>query len=402
VKILLLHNYYLQPGGEDAVFANEAGLLEARGHTVIRFQLRNEQLVQLPVGEMAVNTLWNSQAYRAVAALIREHEIEVCHCHNTFPLMSPAVYYAAHHASVPVIQTLHNYRLACPAAVFYRDGNVCEECLPSLAPWRAVWHKCYRGSRAASAVASAMLVAHRLAGTWERVVDTYIALTPFCKDKLSQAGIPEERIVVKPNFLVADPGPGQGAGGYALFAGRLTEEKGIRTLLQAWRALSGRVPLKIAGSGPLASEAAAAASQDPRIQYLGAVPSAGMAKLLSEASCVIFPSEWYEAGPLIIIEALANGTPVIAADLGSTAQMVKHGVAGLLYPAGNSTVLAATVDTAWQNPDVLRSLRASARAEFESEYTAERNYEQLTGIYARAMTKRDKRGGTLRQGKVAA
>jgi glycosyltransferase involved in cell wall biosynthesis len=383
LKILLLHNYYLQPGGEDVVFANEAGLLESYGHTVIRYRMHNQQVSQTGALGLLSKTVWNRDTHSEIRNLIREHNIDVCHCHNTFPLISPSVYYAARKEGVPVVQTLHNYRLLCPKAVLYREGRVCEDCVGAV-PWRAVWHACYRDSRPASAVSALMLTAHRAAGTWRNAVDVYIALTEFCRAKWVETGLPADRVVVKPNFLLDDPGMGDGRGGYALFAGRLTEEKGVRTLLEAWKRLTRPVALKIAGSGPLAGEAAAAAEANPAIEYLGSVDRDRMKGLMSNAAALVFPSEWYEAGPMTIVEAMACGTPVIASNLGSAGSVVADGRTGFHFAAGDPGSLARAIDVAWSSPDKIQRLRGAARKEFEKEYTASHNYRRLMEIYSSA------------------
>ena len=383
MNILLLHNHYLQPGGEDAVFDSEAGLLEQHGHTVVRFRMHNEDVAELGRANLLVKTLWNEPVHRKIRALIQKERIDVCHCHNTFPLLSPSVYYAAHDEGVPVVQTLHNYRLLCPKAVLYRDGRVCEDCVNSAVPWRSVAHSCYRGNRAATAATALMLTTHRLAGTWRKKVDVYVALTEFCRSKFIEGGLPADRIVVKPNFVFDDPGLGTGADGYALFVGRLTEEKGVRTLLRAWSGMPRSIELKIAGDGPLAPEVAAAGSAS-NIEYLGPVPGGRVRALMRDAAALIFPSEWFEAGPMTLIEAFACGTPAIASRLGSAGSIVKHGVNGFHFEAGNANALASAVRTQWSSPETLRAMRRAARLEFESEYTADHNYERLMFVYSLA------------------
>ena len=190
----------------------------------------------------AVSTVWSQSAYRALRAQLRERHYDIVHVHNFFPLISPAVYYAAQAEGCSVVQTLHNYRLSCPAAIFYRDGQVCEDCLGKAVPWPGVLHGCYRGSRAGTATVAAMLAGHRLIGTWRSKVDLYIALNEFMRQKAIAGGLPAERIVVKPNFVGHDPGVGDGRGGFALFTARLNPEKGVPELLAAWRRLGAAHP----------------------------------------------------------------------------------------------------------------------------------------------------------------
>ena len=252
----MLHNHYQQPGGEDQVFEVEGALLEAHGHRVLRYTQHNDSVADMTRAELAKATVWNTVAYRELRTLIREEQPQVAHFHNTFPLISPAAYHAARAERVPVVQTLHNYRLICPSALFFREGRVCEDCSGKAVPWPGVAHACYRGSRSSSAAVAAMLTAHRVLGTWSRAVDAYIGLTEFARQRFVRGGLPAEKIVVKPNFVHPDPGAGGGDGEYVLFVGRLSEEKGVDTLLKAWKRPRVRVPLKIVGDGPLVPEVA--------------------------------------------------------------------------------------------------------------------------------------------------
>src|SRR5437773_765730 len=229
MKILVVHNYYKQAGGEDQCVAAEVEMLQAHGHEVTQYVLHNDAIDRMSRLEVATRTIWSRRAYREIRELIHSHRPEIAHFNNTFPLISPAAYYAARAEKVGVVQTLHNFRLLCPNALFFRAGRVCEDCLGKSIPWPGVVHKCYRGSRAASATTAAMLAVHRMLGTWREAVDTYIALTDFGRQKFIEGGLPPEKIAVKPNFVHPDPGPGAGTGGYAIFVGRLSEEKGLQT-----------------------------------------------------------------------------------------------------------------------------------------------------------------------------
>src|ERR1700733_6841799 len=253
MNVLLVHNFYQQPGGEDQVFADEGKLLEQHGHSVSHFTMHNDAVEGMGKFALARKTIWNKDSQQSLRQAIRNARAEVVHFHNTFPLISPAAYYTAHEEECGVVQTLHNYRLLCPGATMYRDGKVCEECMGKLGPWPGVLHGCYRNNRLATAAVAAMITFHRKRGTWQNQVDVYIALTQFGRGKFIAGGLPGEKIVVKPNFVDPDPQPGSGDGGFALFVGRLTEEKGIATLLKAWKSLSNRtgLSLKIAGDGPM-------------------------------------------------------------------------------------------------------------------------------------------------------
>ena len=379
--ILLLHNHYQEPGGEDQVFASEASLLEAHGHRVLRYVSHNDKVAKMSRPTLAKTTVWNGTVYRELRALLRRERPLVAHFHNTFPLLSPAAYYAARAERVPVVQTLHNYRLLCPNALFFREGGVCEDCLGRVVPWPGVVHACYRGSRSSSAVVATMLTTHRLAGTWSRLVTTYIALTEFARRKFAEGGLPAQDISVKPNFVYPDPGTGDGRGEYVLFVGRLAQEKGVELLLAAWERLQGRVPLKIVGDGPASPRVAEAAGRLRDVEWLGRQPKDLVLALMKDARALIFPSVWYEGFPMVIAEAYAVGLPVIAGDLGSMSSLIDHSRTGLLFRPGDTEDLVAKVQWASTHPAELERMRKGARAEFEAKYTSERNYEVLTEIY---------------------
>jgi len=289
---------------------------------------------------------------------------------------------------VPVVQTLHNYRLLCPVALFFRDGRVCEDCMGKAVPWPGVVHRCYRGSRAASGVIAAMLTTHRALGTWTKMVDVYVALTEFAQDKFIEGGLPAEKIVVKPNFVAEDPGPGGGSDGYALFVGRLSPEKGIETMLAAWDRLRTGVPLKIVGDGPLRDRVIRAASRQPNVEWLGYKTVAEVHALMKRAGVLVFPSEWYETFGRVAVEAFAAGTPVIAANIGAVGELVEHGRTGLHFRPGDPEDLATRVGWALSHPAELGRMREEARAEYEAKYTAERNYRALMEIYEFALARK--------------
>lgn len=389
----MVHNRYRHPGGEDQVFENERGLLVAQGHTVRTYTRHNDDTDALSALELAAATVWNRETYRDVSQLLAAERIDLMHVHNTLPLISPSVYHAAHASGVPIVQTLHNYRLACPAATFLRDGRICEDCSSRLVAWPSVAHACYRNSRSASAVVTAMLTVHRLRGTYRSVIDRYIALTEFGRAKFVENGLPAERLSVRPNFLAADPGPGDGGGGYALYVGRLSEEKGIDTLIAAWsRSLGTTVPLKIAGDGPLANLVDAASKQAPGVTWLGARSHAEVLELMKGAIALVLPSLVYEGFPMTIVESLAVGTPVVASDLGTMREIVQHGTTGHLFPRGDDGALEACVRGMADHPQDLAVMRERARAAFESSYTAPIAYDRLIEIYEQTMAERRRAG----------
>ena len=234
LKVLACHNYYQQPGGEDECFHIETNLLESEGHEVVRYTRHNDDIMRMNRMRVAKNTIWNRRTYAEIRDLIQRERPDVMHCTNTFPLISPAAYYAAQREGVPVVQSLHNYRLICANGQFLRDGKTCEKCLSKATPWPAVYHACYRDSVLGSAVVAGMLTYHRISRTYQEHVNVFVALTEFARSKFIEAGIPAHKISVNPNFLTINPEPGSGSGGYAVFVGRLSPEKGIDILLETW------------------------------------------------------------------------------------------------------------------------------------------------------------------------
>ncbi len=384
MRVLLCHNYYQQAGGEDPVFADEAWLLESRGHQVVPYTLHNRQVDRMRRWDLACKTVWNRQSYRELRQLIRRQRPALMHCHNTFPLISPSCYAAARAEGIPVVQTLHNFRLLCPSALLLRKGKPCEDCLGRVVAWPGTLHQCYRKDWKASAVVTAMLSTHWLLGTWTRQVNRYIALSDFARQKFIRGGLPAGRIAVKPNCVVPDPGPGDGQGGYAVFVGRLSQEKGIATLLAAWRQLAGQVPLKIVGDGPLREQVQASAAGSSGVQWLGRQPIAEVLAVIGGAAFLVMPSICYESFGRTIIEAYAKGTPVLASRLGAMAELVDHGRTGLLFTPGDPEDLAKAVRQFVSDVPALK-MRRAAREEYEARYTAESNYQLLMTIYARAL-----------------
>ncbi len=385
MRVLIAHNLYQQSGGEDQSFKAEVAALRGAGHQVSDYQVHNDSIKGMSSLGVAARTVWNRRAANELRELIKRHRPQVVHFNNTFPLISPAAFYAAKAEGVAVIQSLRNYRLMCPNALFFRDGKVCEDCMGKFIPWPGVMHACYRGSRSASATVAGMITVHRALRTWKRKVDLFIALTEFARQKFIQGGLPAERIVVKPNFVHPDPGPGSGDGGYAVFLGRLTVEKGVRAMLQAWRTLGERLALKIIGDGPLSEEVAEAARTIPGVEYLGRKPPAEAYDIVGGATLLVLPSEWYETFGRVAVEAFAKGTPVIAADLGAMAELIDPGRTGLLFQPGNAEDLVRQVRSLLGDAGALLRMRHEVRREFEAKYTAGRNVQLMLEIYEQAI-----------------
>ena len=393
MNVTIVHNHYQHPGGEDQVVRAEAGLLRAGGHHVAEYTRSNDVIVQAGAvarARLAVNTVWARGEADALRRHLEQSGADVAHFHNTLPLISPAAYYACRQAGVPVVQTLHNYRLICPSANLFRNGRICEDCREK-GLLSAVRHACYRGSRGATTAVAAMLAVHRAIGTWRDQVDVYIALSEFARRKFVAAGLPAHKVIVKPNFIDPDPGAREGTGDYAIFAGRFWPEKGLQTLLAAWSRSLQHVPLEIVGDGPDRAELEAAASRMPHVRFRGHLPREQTLEAIKRARFLIFPSEWYEGLPMTLIEAFACGVPVITSRLGSMEEVVHDRRTGLHFTAGDAADLAAAVAWAWSHPAEMDAMGRAARAEFEARYTAARNQDQLIAIYERAIDEAQRR-----------
>ena len=402
LKVISVHNRYVQPGGEDQVFESEARLLKECGHQVTQVQ----EHTTYPDGivkklGVAVNCIWSRRWHREFRDLLRKARPDVVHIHNFFPLISPSVYYACRREGVPVVQTLHNYRLLCSSAELYRDGKVCEECLHHGLR-RGVRYGCYQGSKLGTAALSLMVGVHRSLRTWTNLVDCYIALTEFARNKLIEGGLPADRIRVKPNFVLPDPGSKesgsreseqkQGSGEYALFVGRLVQAKGVLSMMKAWEQMPRHIPLVIAGDGPCRErlDAAVKSGKLPSVNYLGRLSRPDTLATMKRARFLIFPSEWYEGFPVTIAESFACGVPVICSRLGSMEEIVSDGRTGMHFQAGDAEDLAKKVQWAWEHPEEIDAMGRLARQEFEKKYTAARNIEMLEEIYEFAMASRNK------------
>jgi glycosyltransferase involved in cell wall biosynthesis len=383
LSVLCVHNRYIQPGGEDQVFESEAQLLAQNG---VRVEKVEEQTTY-PSGlvrkiEAAMDCVWSRSWHQKFKTLLRDMRPDVVHIHNFFSVISPSVYYACKEEGVPVVQTLHNYRLACPAASFYRDGKICEECL-DRGPFHAVRYGCYRESKLATAALATMLEVHRRKNTWTELVDCYVALTEFAREKMIEGGLPADKIRVKPNFVLPDPGPRTSDGDYALFVGRLVDLKGVGTLIKAWSKLPASIPLVIAGDGPYRPEMEKLISDFKlaNVDYRGRLSRNETLATMKGARFLMFPSEWYEGFPVTIAESFACGVPVLCSRLGGMQEIVDDGRTGLHFTSGDAADMAEKVQWAWSNPEETSNMGLEARAEFEAKYSAERNFGMLTEIY---------------------
>jgi len=389
MKLLLVHNCYQEPGGEDAVVEAERNLLIAAGHRVVDYVRHNGEIRRygaLKKATLPLRTVWAWDSFHDIKALLQKEKPDVAHFHNIFPLISPAAYYACQEANVPVVQSLHNPRLLCPAATLYRNGGPCEKCIATTIPWPAVVHACYRQSGPQSAVVASMLTIHHWLKTWESKVRLYVVFSDFYRDEFTKGGLPVSKIVVKPHFVPADPGVRQGKGAYALFIGRLAPEKGVRILLDAWKQLK-HIPLKIRGEGSLTDEVRdAMRAEDSPVALLPRVAASELPCMMQGARFLVWPSVgYYETFGRVVIESFACGVPVICSRLGAMQEIVADGRTGLHFTPGDSADLARKAEWAWTHPEEMATMGRAARAQYEAKYTAERNYPMLVNIYHRAL-----------------
>src|SRR5579875_369772 len=382
LSILVIHNRYQQPGGEDAAVGAEIELLRCAGHRVVPYLRDNSEIAgysALRKASLMASTIWSRKTYNELRALIRKERPDIAHCHNFLPLVSPSAYDACRSAGVPVVQSLHNYRLFCPAGTLFAAKQRCEPCRRSLA--KAICRRCYRDSRSATAAVSLMLGAHRLRGTWRRTVDAYIAPSAFCRDYFVARGLPESKVHLKPNFLAHDPGPRSGHDDYALFLGRLSPEKGVLEMIEAWKQLP-QVKLLVAGDGPLYDEArCAASSTHGQVRVLGQLSAEQALARIKGARLLIFPSRWYEPFGMGLLEAAACGVPAVASRIGAIPELVHHGRTGLLFDPDNFSELVERVRWAWAHPGEMEEMGAAARRLYLERFTAEQNYAALIDIY---------------------
>jgi glycosyltransferase involved in cell wall biosynthesis len=389
-RILVLHNRYKQPGGEDGVVAAEARLLRSAGHEVELLEADNTEIRGLRTLAAAGSAIYSLSSRARVAAAIARFQPDVMHCHNLFPLLSTSVYDAARKAGVPIVQTLHNFRMQCVNGLLLESGQVCERCVGKSFPYPAVRLGCYQGSVAASAAAATAIASNTARRTYLDKVDIFIALSEFCRNKFLEFGLPASRVVIKPNFLDVDPSEGDpcdvdSGRRHILFAGRIAPEKGLSTLLQAWPLVrASGVTLRIVGDGPDAAGLRSFSAGDPTVEWLGRLPQQEVRKQMRSAVALAVPSLWYEGFPLVVIEAFAAGTPVVASEIGSLPGIVGAGRAGLLVPPGSASDLARALNQLVAHPDEARAMGERARSVYEQQYTAATNLAMLEAVYDRA------------------
>ena len=385
LRCLIVHNFYQRRGGEEVVFETETAMLRKAGYTVETFTIHNDALASKSKLETLAITFWNPATYRALQQRIERLKPHIVHFHNTFPSMSPSVLHAAHRSGAAVVMTLHNFRMLCPSANLFRDGVICTDCLPRKVKWPAVLHKCYRGSRAASGTVAGLAAFQQIAGSL-RAVDRFITPSEAAREQFLRAGFPADRVSVKPNAIPqpSQPLSRQPREKFALFVGRLVPEKGVLTMLEAWRRPEApKIPLVIVGEGPLSGTAE---SGGDLFKVMGRLAPADVQALMLRASLLIFPSEWYEPFGLTIIEAWANGLPVLAAKIGAAGKLIEPGVTGDTFEAGSADALAKAASRLMAAPELLDEMSERARDRYSRGFSADANLKQLAAIYRDALS----------------
>lgn len=383
MRILLAHNRYQHKGGEDSVFLAEGNLLRDNGHEVLEYTKSNDSIKQHGSIRVAVDAIWSNESYKELRETFRDSRPDVVHVHNYTPRISPAIFYAAHAEKIPIVQTLHNFRMVCVDGMLMRNGAICEKCVEKRVKWPGVMHGCYRNSRLASATVASLLSIHHALGTWHNKVTRYITLTNFQRNKMITAGYPAERLVVKPNFCpdseVATASNADRNRG--MFVGRLSPEKGIDILVDAAGKCS--TPIDLVGSGPKLEDVQATAPDNLHVH--GYVSDEDMRGIQQTALFLVLPSIVYEGFPMVIPEAFSMGIPIIASRHGGMQEIIEDGVTGLHFTPGDGNDLAAKIKWASDNPDKMREFGRNARHVYETEFSPKQNLEILTGIYQDAI-----------------
>jgi glycosyltransferase involved in cell wall biosynthesis len=381
MKILILHNEYQKRGGEDVVFENEVELLRNAGFDVKVLMAFNSEIIGFREKlKTFIGTPYNFSSRKEICGVLEIEKPDIVHVHNFFPKFSPSIFYACAEKGIPCVLTLHNFRLLCANALLMRDGKVCEDCVGKL-PIPAVIHRCYRNSISGSVVLAGMIGLHHQFGTWKNKVSQFIALSQFSKDRFVQGGLPESKISIKPNFI-SDPTaefPIQKHRNGFVFVGRLSDEKGIKVLLDCWRDQSEL--LTICGDGPLRGIVEAVAKQNPNIVFKGQLSKDEIFRTVAKSKAIIVPSICYEGFPMTIVEAMALGTPVICSRIGSLPQIVMHDSTGYLFKAGDPGDLALAISMLTSDPKNIEKMSKKCRDEYELLYSAQKNLNYLSKIY---------------------
>lgn len=381
-NVLMAHNYYQVPGGEDTVFHNEVNMLEKNGHKVTKYTRHNDEIKGgvLSKLKLGIDTIFSLKTYKEVKKLIEEKDIDVIHVHNTLPLISPSIYYAARAKKIPVVQTIHNFRLLCPGATFTRNSEICEDCI-SKGLGQSLKHRCYRNSLSQTFIMYLMLKIHRVIGTYNKV--NYITLTEFNKNKLLNLVKDESKVYVKPNFVEKRDLVERTLEDYFVYIGRLDDIKGINFLVESWKDIDENIDLYIIGTGPEEEKLKVFIKENniKNIKLLGFMQRDKAFKIIHKSRAILVPSKCYEGFPMTIAESFSLGVPVIGSRLGNIESIIDDGSNGLLFEKGNTQSIKTVIESVFYNKDLNISLGNNAYNAFKYNYTDEKNYEELQSIY---------------------
>ncbi len=381
-RILMIHNYYQIPGGEDTVVANEIQMLKKYGHHVVFYSRDNSELKEMSKLQklfLPINTIFNFRTYRDIKKIIKQEKIDIVHVHNTLNLISPSVYYAALSLDVPVVQTVHNFRLLCPGATFYRDGHICEDCVEK-GLWCAIKHNCYRNSKWQTLACVINTKFHRIMGIYGKI--NYICLTDFNREKLLKLRqVKADMVFVKPNFVEGTQSfiPGEKRKNQFLFSGRLDKLKGIDLLLQAWREMGKQAPkLVICGTGPMEEWCRKFVKKNKlNVELCGFVPNENVREVLANSKALVLPTQWYEGFPMSVVEAYSVGTPIICSDLGNVKSIVTEGISGFKFEINNPQEISFAMRKVIEYKNIYKTTLEN----YYQYYTEVKNYGFLINIY---------------------
>ncbi|MEX6586745.1 glycosyltransferase family 4 protein [Paraclostridium bifermentans] len=382
-NVLMAHNYYQVPGGEDTVFHNEVKMLEKNGHNVTKYTRHNDEIKGGLINKLklGIDTIFSFKTYKEVKELIDKNNIDVVHVHNTLPLISPSIYYAARAKRVPVVQTIHNFRLLCPGATFTKKGQICEACI-NKGLGQSLKNRCYRNSFSQTLIMYAMLKIHRLIGTYKKI--NYIALTEFNKNKLLNLVNNEERVYVKPNFIEEKEQVSRKLENYFVYIGRLDEIKGIKFLVESWKSINNDINLYIIGDGSEKENIEKFVDENniKNTKLLGFMERSKAFKVIEKSRAVIIPSKCYEGFPMTIAESFSLGVPIIGSKLGNIESIIDDRYNGLLFNTNSSESLTDLVEKLFYNRDLNIELGNNAYETFTKFYTDKENYKILSKIYS--------------------
>ncbi|MCU0447410.1 MAG: glycosyltransferase family 4 protein [Microscillaceae bacterium] len=387
MRILLIHNFYQKAGGEDVVYQAEGELLEKYGHQISRLAFDNSSLRSfLDVLKFGINLFYNYKSAKILNDRILSFKPDIIHVHNFFPIASPSIFYEANKHNIPIVVTLHNYRLICPSGILYHNNQIYEKSIHKTFPLDAIWKGVYRKSRFQTAAVVMMTGIHKLLHTWDSKIDAYITLSEFSRQLFvnSSLHVKPEKFYLKPNFTF-DRGFDSNKENYFLFVGRLVPEKGVMTILKAFSQTKHH--LKIIGAGDLESEVIEASRKYENIEFLGFQKNSEVIEITKKAKGLLFASAWYETFGLTVIEAFSAATPVIIANMGGHGQLVQHDYNGLHFEPNNVEDLIQQLQKL-DDKNFVDVLATNARRTFLEKFTPEKNYEMLMDIYQKVLAKK--------------